>query len=467
MHQTDNVSFKVPVKIRSSLISRLGSLGFVVAVGSSASFGEGPCDIYAKAGTPCVFAASTTRALYDTFSGPLFQVRDSASKKTKDIYPITRGGIANKASIDSFVKGKGSISLLYDQSPQKNHLPPSPRCNYLEAGLESDLSKGQTKLDGQTVMGIYITGASPADVWVSQRIKNVAYRNNAAKGTAKNNQAESMYMVVDGKRYSEPCCFSFGNGETTGNDDGNGTMESIYWGTNISWGGRGEGNGPWIAADLENGMYKSDKGGHTSNVSSPNNKTINVSYASLFLKGPSTDTFGIKAGDAQTGKLTTMWNGKRPTPNYFPKKLQGAVFLGTGGDGSPGGTGTFYEGVMTIGNPPDSIDNKVQENIVAAGYGRQISSVAPRYGDRAQVNVVYSPSRSIAVVEFDQSKAGRVDLEVVSLAGKRVATISAGERSAGTHQVTWDATKATNGLYALRLVQDGKASWSGQILIER
>ncbi|HNY31009.1 MAG TPA: arabinofuranosidase catalytic domain-containing protein [Fibrobacteria bacterium] len=440
-----------------------GSLALAVAIIA----GEGPCDIYAKAGTPCVGAFSTTRALYADFNGPLIQVRDSASNKTKDIYPIAPGGVINKASIDSFVKGKGSISMLYDQSPKKNHLPPSPRCNYLEAGLESDLSKGQTKLDGNTVPGIYITGASPADVWVSRRIKNVAYRNNAAKGTATGNQAETMYMVVDGKRYSEPCCFSYGNGETTGNDDGNGTMESIYWGTNISWGGPGEGKGPWIAADLENGMYKSDRGGHTSSVTSPNNKTINVSYASLFLKGPAADSFGLKAGDAQTGKLTTMWNGKRPTPNYYPKKLQGAIFLGTGGDGSPGGTGTFYEGVITIGNPPDSIDDQIQANIVAAGYGRQISTVAPRYADRARASLLHSPSRSVAIVEYDASQTGRVDLEVASLSGKRMARISHPDPSVGTHQIAWDASTAPGGLYALRLTRDAKVLWTGQVLIER
>jgi non-reducing end alpha-L-arabinofuranosidase len=437
----------------------------LLALATSSFALEGPCDIYAKAGTPCVFATSTTRALYDTFSGPLFQVRDSASNKTKDIYPITRGGVVNKASIDSFVKGKGSISLLYDQSPQKNNLPPSPRCNYLEAGLESNLALGQTKLDGHTVYGIYITGATPADIWASQRIKSVAYRNNAPKGIAKGNQAESMYMVMDGKRYSEPCCFSYGNGETTGNDDGNGTMEALYWGTNVSWGGPGQGSGPWVAADLENGMYKSNKGGHTSSVTSPQNKTLNVTFASLFLKGPAADTFGLKGGDAQTGKLTTMWNGPRPTPNYYPKKLQGAIFLGTGGDGSPGGTGTFYEGVMTIGNPPDSIDDKIQANIVAAGYGRTSSSlrsVGPRLSGAHPVS-----SSTGVVVDYDLPASGTATLEITDLRGGRVATIREGMLGAGSHRIAWDAAKTPAGLYVARLLLDGAEGWTGRILVGR
>jgi non-reducing end alpha-L-arabinofuranosidase len=50
--------------------------------------------------------------------------------------------------------------------------------------------------------------------------------------------------------------------------------------------------------------------------------------------------------------------------------LQGVIILGTGGDGSNGGRGTFFEGAMISGNPPDSVDDVVQANIVAAGYGR-------------------------------------------------------------------------------------------------
>ena len=65
-----------------------------------------------------------------------------------------------------------------------------------------------------------------------------------------------------------------------------------------------------------------------------------------------------------------MWDGKRPSSGYSPKKLQGAIIFGTGGDGSNTGTGTFFEGAMTSGVPSDSVDDAVQANIVPAGYGR-------------------------------------------------------------------------------------------------
>jgi hypothetical protein len=89
------------------------------------------------------------------------------------------------------------------------------------------------------------------------------------------------------------------------------------------------------------------------------------------VKGPAANTFAIKGGNAQSGTLTTMYNGPRPTPSgYYPKRLQGAIILGTGGDGSNGGTGTFFEGAMTTGNPGDAVDDAIQANIVAAGYGK-------------------------------------------------------------------------------------------------
>src|SRR6476620_8946470 len=46
---------------------------------------QGPCDIYAAAGTPCVAAHSTTRALYASYNGPLYQVRRLSDSHVKNI----------------------------------------------------------------------------------------------------------------------------------------------------------------------------------------------------------------------------------------------------------------------------------------------------------------------------------------------------------------------------------------------
>jgi len=325
--------------------------------------GTGPCDIYASGGTPCVAAHSTVRALYGAYSGNLYQVRRASDNTTKDIPVLTAGGYVNISVQDSFCSGTTcTISILYDQSPQHNDLRKAPAgATWLpNGGNESSATKGQATVAGHTVYGIYVTGFSD----------NVAYRISNTTGVAKASQAESMYMVVDGRRFSSSCCFDYGNAEANGKDNGNGTMEALYFGTDTAWGGQGDGNGPWIAADLENGMFKGNAGCYNCYPGPfPSAKSLAYNFVTAILKGPDANTFTLKGGNAQSGALTTMWNSSRPSPNYYPKKLEGSIILGTGGDGSNGGTGTFYEGAMTIGNPSDAVDDAIQANIIAAGYG--------------------------------------------------------------------------------------------------
>jgi hypothetical protein len=89
------------------------------------------------------------------------------------------------------------------------------------------------------------------------------------------------------------------------------------------------------------------------------------------LKNNGTSRFAIKGANAQSGGLTTLWNGALP-PGYSPMKKQGAIILGSGGDCCNGNTnqsqGTFYEGAVVSGYPSDATDDAVQADITAAGY---------------------------------------------------------------------------------------------------
>src|SRR5262249_38948 len=58
---------------------------------------QGPCDIYAAGGTPCVAAHSSTRALYGSYGGPLYQVRRLSDNAVKNIGVLDRGGYADAA----------------------------------------------------------------------------------------------------------------------------------------------------------------------------------------------------------------------------------------------------------------------------------------------------------------------------------------------------------------------------------
>jgi hypothetical protein len=274
-----------------------------------------------------------------------------------DVPASAPGGYVDISVQDAFCTGAScTISLIYDQSPKKNDLPKAGPSLWMANGSdEADASKGQIKVNGHTAHG----------VWVDNPGSNVGYRNIQTTGLAKNDEPESMYAVLDGTRSSGTCCFDYGNAETSGKDDGAATMEAIYWGTSTQFQRGGAGKGPWVAADLEDGMFECDD----KNAVCTTNMTITWAYVTAMLKGPSGNTMGIKAGDAQSGQLQTMWNGKRP-PGYTPMKKIGAIILGTGGDGSNYGKGTFFEGCITSGNPPDSVDDAIQANIVAAGYGK-------------------------------------------------------------------------------------------------
>ena len=84
-------------------------------------------------------------------------------------------------------------------------------------------------------------------------------------------------------------------------------------------------------------------------------------------------------GDAQRGALSVMFDGPRVNVTYDPMRKQGAILLGNGGDNSNSSQGTFYEGAMTAANtfPDNATDQRVQENVVAAGYDLPPLSLAP------------------------------------------------------------------------------------------
>ena len=96
---------------------------------------KGPCDIYAAGGDPCVAAHSTTRALYASYNGPLYQVLRQSDGKTLDIgvvQPVASprpdaGGYANAAAQDAFCANTTClITKIYDQSGHGNNLTQAP-----------------------------------------------------------------------------------------------------------------------------------------------------------------------------------------------------------------------------------------------------------------------------------------------------------------------------------------------------
>ena len=325
----------------------------------------GPCDIYASGNTPCVAAHSTTRALYNAYTGNLYQVIRGSDNATTNITPLKAGGVANAAAQDSFCSGTTClIKIIYDQSGNGNHLtqaPPGGEASGPDPGGYDFLASATgaaVTLGGQKAYGVFTTLAT-------------GYRVDVTKGVATGNDPEGIYAVVDGTHYNDMCCFDYGNAETNNKDDRATTMESLYFGA-ARGNASGTGNGPWVQADLEDSLFAGNQAGGTN----PSNPSLNYRFVTGILKGNSSNLWSLRGGNAASGGLTTFYAGPRPS-GYYPMHKQGAIILGIGGDNSQTAQGTFYEGCMTQGFPTDAIENSVQQNIVAAGYATTTQSSGP------------------------------------------------------------------------------------------
>ncbi|MYS21058.1 alpha-L-arabinofuranosidase [Streptomyces sp. SID4948] len=320
--------------------------------------GSGPCDLYAAGGTPCVAAHSTVRALYSSYAGRLYQVRRSSDNTTRDIGVLATGGDVNAAAQDSFCAGTScAITAVYDQSGHGNDLwyqgsaqvPGSSQSGPANATSES-LTAG-----GNKAYSLYINPG------------NSYWRDGHLTGVPTGTAPEGAYMVTSGTHVNSGCCFDYGNSETDRKADAAGAMDAINFGKQC-WFGGCSGSGPWVQADLEWGLYPG--GSQSWNT---NQRAFTSKFVTAMLKNNGTTRFALKGANAQSGGLSTLWDGALPS-GYNPMKKQGAIVLGSGGDCcKPGGganlsAGTFYEGAIVTGYPSDATDNAVQANIAAADY---------------------------------------------------------------------------------------------------
>ena len=227
---------------------------------------QGPCDIYAAGGTPCVAAHSTTRALYASYNGPLYQVRRLSDHAVKNIGVVRPralphpdpGGYADAAAQDAFCANTTCvITKIYDQSPNHNDLTQAPRGAFSGPALG-----GFDNLPIADMAPITISGHKAYGVFIAP---GMGLRNNHPTGTAVGDEPEGMYWVIDGHHFNDGCCFDYGNAEIDSRDDGNGTMETSYFGNATAW-YHGNPPGPWIMTDQENNLVGCVNPGSTSKL---------------------------------------------------------------------------------------------------------------------------------------------------------------------------------------------------------
>jgi hypothetical protein len=317
-----------------------------------------PCDIYAAAGTPCVAAHSTVRALLGSYSGSLYKVK-RADGTTKDIGVLSPGGLADTATQDTFCSGTTcTITIVYDQSGHGNFVEaetPDSTVGGHQGMTASNATQEPLMVGGHKVYSLYMKTAQ------------AYWRDGSKSGMPLGSSPQGIYMVTSGKHFGSGCCFDYGNGETSRMYVAGPSMDALNFSNCTIW-GTGAGSGPWVMADLEGGLYT--KGGGGQNTSVP---TMTNTYVTAMEKNNGTGTFALKGADATTGNLSTFYSGNVPS-GYNPAKKQGSIVLGSGGDccysNNTASQGTFYEGAIVAGYPTDATDSAIQANIVSAGYGK-------------------------------------------------------------------------------------------------
>jgi hypothetical protein len=274
------------------------------------------------------------------------------------------------------------VLRIFDQSPMGNHLDTAPP------------GGAAPHPDKPVAAGAFpvTIGAGAHKVYGGLFLGGMGYRIDDTRGVARGDEAETIYAVVSGKVFNEGCCFDYGNAEANNLDDGAGTMECVYFGTwdaaRSGWCG-GAGAGPWVMADLEDGLWACNESNAVNPLVVPQTSDFVVGMVkgdsssavatAVSASGPGhaaasgsgSGLWGIKAGDAAMGPLVKAWEGPRP-PHYRPMKKQGSVLLGIGGDNSDSATGVWFEGVLTAGYTTDAVDDQLMREIVSVyGAGRQ------------------------------------------------------------------------------------------------
>lgn len=383
---------------------------------------QGPCDIYAAAGNPCVAAHSTTRALYASYNGPLYQVLRQSDGKTIDIGVIRpaaapipdAGGYANAAMQDSFCANTYCwIIKVYDQSAKHNDLTQAPRGGFSGPAMGGFNNVPLADMAPVTLMGHKVYGVFIAP--------GMGLRDDDPVGTAVDDQAEGQYWVINGLHFNSGCCFDYGNAEIDSRDDGNGTMETTYYGNATGW-YHGPPPGPWIMTDQENNLVGCVNPGSPSKLCA-DLPSITWRFVTATADGEP-HHWRSMGGDAQQGNLKVMFDGPRVNATYDPMRKQGAILLGNGGDNSNGSQGTFYEGAMTAPGsfPTPETNQKVQANVVAAKYDVARVTVMPataKAGEPPGLQTFSPGSSQDTTVTFTNTTGAAVAAVELSIVGPK------------------------------------------------
>ncbi len=201
-------------------------------------------------------------------------------------------------------------------------------------------------------------------------------------------------------------------------------------------------------------------------------------YVTAILNNNGTTKFALKGGNAQSGNLTTLYEGKLPN-GYSPMVKQGAIVLGSGGDCcKPGGganlsAGTFYEGAIVAGYPSNRTDSLVQSNIVASGYGSDITAIGSSASPSDNTETIQSSaikmncSNSLLQIEFTAPGSGITSLKIFDLRGNLVNVTELQTRSGSIYSHRFDLANMHHGFYIVKIDNGRSSIYKSKFLVTR
>src|SRR5258708_3443685 len=190
----------------------------------------------------------TVRAGFRPSTGPGEGWARASDNASTTIGLLATGGIVNAAAQASFCRNTlCTVTTIFDQAGRGNDL-------HVSGGFDG---RGTDGLARATAVPMTIGGreAFAVDIAPGQ-----GYRHPAPSSRrAVNGQPEGMYMVSSVEHTNGGCCFDFGNVEAQLADTGNGHMDAINFATECWFGGCHQ-PGPWVQADIENGLFQTNNG---------------------------------------------------------------------------------------------------------------------------------------------------------------------------------------------------------------
>jgi hypothetical protein len=361
-----------------------GAGGSVVSGGAGAGAGAGgaaiggtlPGDVAKAAGTPFVAAHAMTRALFASYTGPLFKALRVSDQQEKDIGSVAATGLVDTAALNTFCTGTTcKVTTLYDQSGNGNDIWRADDATMNQPGTNRpcDLMDIQywQRADATKVPIAVETGA----MWKSksQCLRNRDKTKNMPTGA----KPQTEYAIFHKQYANNNCCFNYGNTGNAVHYSGPGTLSALNFSSMTFW-TQGTGTGPWPMVDFETGVYTGNtaKCGSgvpstvacTSTGSNPN-PTVTFDIATILFKHNGTSHWALKSGNAKAGALSVNIDLASLPAGYSPLKQEGGLGLGEGGAGDPNGTGGFSEGGVIAGETSDATDDAIQKSIVSV-YGK-------------------------------------------------------------------------------------------------